>query len=247
MFKIALVMCSFIYLLLFNGCINNPNDITAQQKEEEKHTVLKTNDYAVYPFSLTEDNATEINEYVNYERFINIQFPQIYYSNEYEGYDEELETMINSTLFSLSMRNDNSIIMERYNRELKEYCMNYIITKSEGDTISIKYTGHLYSVFHAQDFCFGITFNYKTGEIAKVTDYITINDKLLEYINEENIDYYSSSDYDKDIIINGISDFINDYNQNLIDLNNCFYIKEDEINLIIPVKQGNSNYFIIKI
>lgn len=194
-----------------------------------------------------EDNSASTNEFVWSERQINASFPQIYFSNEFAEYDKEIETKINQALFDEGICHDSCFLINRDIRGLVEYDMDYVITKANEEIFSIKYQGHLYSVDHGQNICSGITIDVKTGEKISLSEFIALDDELLNQLQNGDIEYVDQVGYEKEMIIEIVRRFLDDYKKDLIDTDNCFYIEQDMIGLIVPVYQGNANYIILNI
>ncbi len=232
---------NFLFLIIYTtilvGCTDNTN---------ENIYNLETEKYAIYTSNIIESNPTEMNNYVHYERNINIQFPQIYYSNEYSGYDIDLETQINKILFDISIENNDSFLVGRDTREITEYYSDYTITKYDENIFSIKYYGHLYSISHAREFCYGVTIDANTGEMNQISDFISVDGELIKNIENGSITYDSHPMYEKDFVIEAASKFIEGYDT-LENKTNIFFIDENTVYLIIPVSYGNSNYIILDI
>lgn len=235
--------CCLIFVFLF-FCATIL--ISCTGKINENIHSLETKKYAIYTSNITESNPTKMNKYVHSERNINIQYPQIYYSNEYREYDLNLETRINKILFDISIENDDSFLVDRNTRELKEYYSDYTITKYDEDTFSIKYYGHVYSISHAREFCYGITINTSTGEMKQISDFISVDAELIKKLENGSIIYDSPPKYEKDFVLEAVTKFIDEYDT-LANKNNMFFIDETSVNLIIPVSYGNSNYIILEI
>lgn len=124
--------------------------------EVGSHETENTN-YALYPSTIVETNPKDKpSRFGIWEKTMNITFPQIYYSNEYENYHgSEIETTINHDLFMYSMGNSDSFLVGRDGRLLREYTTDYEITKADDELISIKYYGECLSVFRDNDLCRG--------------------------------------------------------------------------------------------
>lgn len=203
--------------------------------------------YALYASGVHEDNSASTNEFVWSKRQINASFPQIYFSNEFAEYDKEIETKINQALFDEGICHDSCFLINRDIRGLVEYDMDYVITKANEEIFSIKYQGHLYSVDHGQNICSGITIDVKTGEKISLSEFIALDDELLNQLQSGDIEYVDQAGYEKEMIIEIVRRFLDYYKKDLIDTDNCYYIEQDVIGLIVPVYQGNANYIILNI
>ncbi len=235
----------FVCTVVLVNFASNANGKNVEDTTEDVQNI-ETKNYAIYPSHIIENNPIDTNKYVHYKRNIDIRFPQIYFSNEYSRYNMDLETQINKLLFALSIGNDDGFLIGRDIRDIKEYCSDYTITKSDDDFFSIKYYGHLYSISHARVFAYGITIDTKTGETRNISDFFSINEDLIKKLEKGEIKYHSAPMYDKSFVVETVLDFIESYNI-LPNKNNLFFISENCINLIIPVNQGNSNYIILEI
>ena len=239
-FALLFICTAVLFNFFINTGGNNVGDAT------ENVYAAETKNYAIYPSNIIENNPTDINKYVHYERNIDIQFPQIYFSNDYSGYDSDLEEQMNKRLFALSIGNDDSFLVGRGIRDIKEYCVDYTITKFDDDAFSIKYYGHLYSISRAKEFCYGITLRVQTGETAEVSDFIFVDEGLIEKLKKGDIKYHSSPQYDEAFVIDTVSEFIENFDF-LPNKTSLFFIDEKAVNLILPVTQGNSNYIVLEV
>ena len=237
----------FVCVVLFASCDNQGGDhFVLNAFEQNSIHEAQTKNYALYASSIVESKAADASKHVYHDMDIALRFPQISYSNDYAEYDEDIESHINRVLFAQSIGNEENFLVNRDNRELVEFETNYTITMANDDMFSVKYYGHIYSISHAISFCYGTTVNAVTGEIAEVSDYIAIDDSLVALINNGSVEYFSAPEYDKATVERAVSEFIE--NQSIVPhQNNCFYISDDRINLIIPVNQGNRNYVILSI
>lgn len=212
-------------------------------KEHAKETTC----YAIYPSILQEQTTDETNQYVYYKKEFSLYFPQIYYSNEYTEYDESTEQTINQMLFDLSLRNNVSIMTDRDHRDLQEYSVDYRITDINENRFSVQYHGFCETIWKAQEFCYGITIDILTGEALEVTDFITLDEQLLERIKDGEIKYTSGPGYDENIVLIETQWFLDSYNEGLLNLQNCFFLEGQTLYLILTMHQGNSNFILLEV
>lgn len=242
-----IVICSFLLVCVIVS-YKLENNVNSDNLEGTNKDIcnIETDDFAIYLSSIIETNPIETNKYVHYMKKINIQFPQIYYSNDYNDYDIDIETQINKTLFALSINGEDSFLFNRDTRDLIEYSSHYTITKWNEDILSIKYYGYLCSISRAKEFCYGVTINTKTGEEEEISKYVQIDEELVNNVENGSIKYYSSPEYDKAYVVAMVEGFVMNYDI-LSNKNNMFFISEKLVNLIIPVLQGNGNYIILEL
>lgn len=218
--------------------------ITADTSEVGSQSTENVN-YALYPSNIKETNVENVNKYVWNERNVNIYFPQIYYSNEYSEYNFKIETSINQELFLESIGKEDSFLLNRDNRGLVEYNVDYVITKADEEIFSVKYWGDICAIDHQHRICSGITIDVQTGEKVKLSDYIRLNENLVQQVQKGEILYEDEAGYEIDFVISCVESFINNYRTE--EAYSCYYLEENTINLIIPMYQGNANYIILKI
>ena len=214
---------------------------------ETIHTV-STENYAIYPTRLTENSMAELGEYAQWGTDIDIRFPQIYYSREYDGRDFSLESQINSILFSLSLRNDDSILFGRDNRELVEYTMDYTITYADDELVSIHFYGKLQSIGRMITFSYGATIYVETGAMADISNYLIIDENLISGVENGDISVHSPG-YNDDSVFRVILlylEFIENHGE-MLDRNSRFFISESSLFLIVPVLYGSGSYIILEI
>ena len=211
------------------------------------HETENTN-YALYPSTIVETNPKDKpSRFGIWEKTMDITFPQIYYSNEYGDYHgSDIETAINHDLFMYSMGNSDSFLVGRDGRLLREYTTDYEITKADEELISIKYYGECLSVFRDNDLCRGITIDTRTGEKVALPEFITLEDNLVEQVENGEIQYISSW-FEWEDVIDSVEYFCEFYEKGLEDTYSCYYLEEDAINLVIYLIQGNSAYIILRI
>ncbi|MDL2281262.1 hypothetical protein LJC10_05330 [Selenomonadales bacterium OttesenSCG-928-I06] len=268
---IILAIC-FISTGLMTSCANknqtNKYNNTAEPIEQTGIHSVETKNYAIYCSNIIENIEAETNEYYNRKRSVNIRCPQIYYSRDYkEGF--EIETNINKILFDLSIHN---ILTDRDLRQIREYYTNYTITKGDEDLFSIKFYKYVNSISRSSRYCAGVTIDPRTGELKEVTDYITIDESLIEKVKDGRIKYYTGPHYKdsdsehsigkieevtspqmkKEYAIELVAEFIKNYRKNSDELpqfykNHSFYISDDFVNLIISRSRSNSTYIILEI
>ena len=227
---------------------NEMNDNNLIADDEDNLHSIEMDTYAIYPSTIIESVDAETGEYVQWKNDVHIIFPQIYYSNEYSDYNFEFldfEAKINQALFYLGLRNDDSFLLGRNNRDLWEYRMNYTITMANEELFSIKYYGHMYTIWRAMRFCYGVTINVWTGDVAEISEYVIVNEELLRGIENREIVVHSSG-YDMDYVIELTSNFIMSYDA-MPNKSNYYFLTDNFVNLIVPVPYGNGNYIILEI
>lgn len=203
--------------------------------------------YAIYPTTIIEtDPADKPDRFFIWEKEISITFPQIYYSNEYEGYDRMLEISVNHELFLQSLGNDDSFLFRRDMRELRKFVTDYEITKADDELISIKYEETSWDIFHANSIYMGITIDVVTGEKVALPELITLEDDLAEQVENGEIELISLWHEWEDVksSVEAFNDF---YKQGAADYYSCYYLEEDAVDLLIPLMQGNAAYVILRI
>ena len=212
---------------------------------DKENRMIEMLNYAIYPHQLVEtpyhiaqENPGSGNQYVHHENVINIWFPQLYYSNEYTEVDWGQESEINQMLFEAQ----NMLVTTRDVRVNREYVCDYEITKAEDEEFSIKYYGYYSGGMREGTFCGGCTINIKTGERMELTDYITLDETIVDGIRSGKIEYRSSIDLDVEKVIMKTESFLQDCKSGSVDLQNCFYLSDDEVNLIIDT---GDNYVIL--
>lgn len=211
------------------------------------HETENTN-YALYPSTIVETNPRDKpSRFGIWEKTMDITFPQIYYSNEYGDYHgSEIETAINHDLFMYSMGNSDSFLVGRDGRLLREYTADYEITKADEELISIKYYGECLNVFRDNYLCRGITIDTRTGEKVALSEFISLEDNLVEQVENGEIQYISSW-FEWEDVIDSVEFFCESYKKGFKDTYSCYYLEEDAINLVIYLMQGNSAYIILRI
>ena len=212
-----------------------------EQEETGGHERENTN-YALYPSTIVEsDPKGKPSHFIPWETTIELTFPQIYYSNEYGDYqNSKIETAINQELFNAIGYAD--YLFDRDTRLLREIMMDYEITKADDELISIKYYGTVLDVWHGHDICYGITIDIQTGEKVALSEIMTLEDNLVEQV--ENGEIEMSSPYGS---VGLIEEFCEDYQKGLRDDYTCYYLEEDAVNLVINIMGGNNHYFILRI
>ena len=212
--------------------------------EVGRHETENTN-YALYPSTIVEsDPKNKPSQFIPWETTIELTFPQIYYSNEYGDYqNSNIETAINQELFNAIGYAD--CLSDRDTRLLREIMMDYEISKADDELISIKYYGTVLDVWHEHDFCQGITIDIQTGEKVALSELITLEDNLVERV--ENGEIEISSLYDWEFPVGYIEELYEDYQKGLRDEYTCYYLEEDAVNLVINIMGGNNTYFILRI
>lgn len=155
--------------------------------EVGRHETENTN-YALYPSTIVEsDPKNKPSQFIPWETTIELTFPQIYYSNEYGDYqNSNIETAINQELFNAIGYAD--CLSDRDTRLLREIMMDYEISKADDELISIKYYGTVLDVWHEHDFCQGITIDIQTGEKVALSELITLEDNLVERVENGEIE-----------------------------------------------------------
>ncbi|MDE6747579.1 MAG: YARHG domain-containing protein [Lachnospiraceae bacterium] len=208
------------------------------------HETENTN-YALYPSTIVEsDPKGKPSHFIPWETTSELIFPQIYYSREYGDYqNSKIETAINQELFNAIGYAD--YLSDRDTRLLREIMMDYEITKADDELISIKYYGTVLDVWHENDICYGITIDIQTGEKVALSEIMTLEDNLVERV--ENGEIKMSSPYDWEVSVGYIEEFYEDYQKGLRDDYTCYYLEEDAVNLVIDTMRGNNNYFILRI
>ncbi len=208
------------------------------------HETENTN-YALYPSTIVEsDPKGKPSHFIPWETTSELIFPQIYYSREYGHYqNSKIETAINQELFNAIGYAD--YLSDRDTRLLREIMMDYEITKADDELISIKYYGTVLDVWHENDICYGITIDIQTGEKAALSEIMTLEDNLVEQV--ENGEIEMSSPYDWEVSVGYIEEFCEDYQKGLRDDYTCYYLEEDAVNLVIDTMRGNNHYFILRI
>ena len=211
------------------------------------HETENTN-YALYPSTIVEtDPKDKPSQFAIWEKTIEITFPQIYYSNEYGDYHgSEIETAINHDLFLQSIGNDDSFLFGRDARLLRGCTVDYEITKADDALISVKYMEECWNVFRGHSFCWGITIDTRTGEKVALPEFITLEDNLVEQVENGEIQYISSW-FEWEDVIDSVELFCESYKKGFKDTYSCYYLEEDAINLVIYLMQGNSAYIILRI
>lgn len=211
------------------------------------HETENTN-YALYPSTIVEtDPKDKPSQFAIWEKTIEITFPQIYYSNEYGDYHgSEIETAINHDLFLQSIGYDDSFLFGRDARLLRGCTVDYEITKADDALISVKYMEECWNVFRGHSFCWGITIDTRTGEKAALSEFITLEDNLVEQVENGEIQYISSW-FEWEYVIDSVEEFYEYYQKGLEDAYSCYYLEEDAINLVIDLMRGNSAYIILRI
>lgn len=201
--------------------------------------------YALYPSTIVEsDPKGKPSHFIPWETTSELTFPQIYYSNEYGDYqNSKIETAINQELFNAIGYAD--YLSDRDTRLLREIVMDYEITKADDELISIKYYGTVLDVWHENDICYGITIDIQTGEKVALSEIMTLEDNLVERV--ENGEIEMSSPYDWEVSVGYIEEFYEDYQKGLRDDYTCYYLEEDAVNLVIDTMRGNNHYFILRI
>lgn len=193
------------------------------------------------------DPKDKPSQFAIWEKTIEITFPQIYYSNEYGDYHgSEIETAINHDLFLQSIGNDDSFLFGRAARLLRGCTVNYEITKADDALISVKYMEECWNVFHDNSFCWGITIDTRTGEKVALSEFITLEDNLVEQVESGEIQYISSW-FEWEDVIDSVEYFCEFYKKGVEDTYSCYYLEEDAINLVVDLMQGNSAYIILRI
>ncbi|MBD5454566.1 MAG: hypothetical protein HDR30_09685 [Lachnospiraceae bacterium] len=212
--------------------------------EVGRHETENTN-YALYPSTIVEsDPKNKPSQFIPWETTIELTFPQIYYSNEYGDYqNSNIETAINQELFNAIGYAD--CLSDRDTRLLREIMMDYEISKADDELISIKYYGTVLDVWHEHDICYGITIDIQTGEKVALSELITLEDNLVERV--ENGEIEISSLYDWEFPVGYIEELYEDYQKGLLDEYTCYYLEEDAVNLVINIMGGNNTYFILRI
>lgn len=205
------------------------------------HETENTN-YALYPSTIVErDPKGKPSHFIPWETTSELIFPQIYYSREYGDYqNSKIETAINQELFNAIGYAD--YLSDRDTRLLREIMMDYEITKADDELISIKYYGTVLDVWHENDICYGITIDIQTGEKVALSEIMTLEDNLVEQV--ENGEIEMSSPYGS---VGYIEEFCEDYQKGLRDDYTCYYLEEDAVNLVIDTMGGNNHYFILRI
>ena len=208
------------------------------------HETENTN-YALYPSTIVEsDPKGKPSHFIPWETTSELIFPQIYYSREYGDYqNSKIETAINQELFNAIGYTD--CLSDRDTRLLREIMMDYEITRADDELISIKYYGTVLDVWHGHDICYGITIDIQTGEKVALSEIMTLEDNLVERV--ENGEIEMSSPYDWEVSVGYIEEFYEDYQKGLRDVDTCYYLEEDAVNLVIGILRGNMNYFILRI
>lgn len=211
------------------------------------HETENTN-YALYPSTIVESNPKDKpSRFAIWEKTMDITFPQIYYSNEYGDYHgSEIETAINHELFMCSMGNSDSFLVGRDGRLLREYTSDYEITKADDELISIKYYRKCLNVYRDNDLCEGITLDIITGEKVALSEFTTLENNLVEQVENGKIQYISSW-FEWEDVIDSVERFSELYQKGIEDVYSCYYLEKDAINLIIDLMDGNSSYFILRI
>lgn len=109
------------------------------------------------------------------------------------------------------------------------------------------YVKELYDRFLGAHYAEGITLDPQAGEKISVEEYVTIDEHLLEEVKNSRIRFESLPGYDDEFMMGCLEEFIESYTSGNKDQYSCFYLQDDEINLIIPVTYRNANYFLLKI
>ena len=245
---------TYTYEELFSDTIDaqiNPFSVKRVVGEDTSevggHETENTN-YALYPSTIVEtDPKDKPSQFAIWEKTIEITFPQIYYSNEYGDYHgSEIETAINHDLFLQSIGNDDSFLFGRDARLLRGCTVDYEITKADDALISVKYKEECWNVFRDHSFCWGITIDTRTGEKVALSEFITLEDNLVERVENGEIQYISSW-FEWEDVIDSVEEFYEYYQKGLEDAYSCYYLEEDAINLVIYHMRGNSAYIILRI
>lgn len=199
--------------------------------------------YAIYPTRITEENPPSNDPYVVWPISIELQFPQIYYSREDEGFDEEKQIQINQMLLTRGASNCSNLLIERDNFITKEYKIDYIITMADEHVFSIMYSITLDSIWHYDNRCVGITIDVDDGSRAKVSDYVDIDESLIEDVKNGTVTCFSPG-YNEEYIISQLEWFLENFDEE--DAYDCFYLDENNIYIIVSTIGGNENYLILK-
>ncbi|MDL2281265.1 hypothetical protein LJC10_05345 [Selenomonadales bacterium OttesenSCG-928-I06] len=264
----------FIGLALMTSCANKVEvNNTNEPIEQTGIHRVETKNYAIYPSNIIENIKIEPNRYYYPKRYVNIRCPQFYYSSNYKetSYWNKItiEKKINNLLFDLST---GEHLTERDFLGHREYYTNYTITKSDENLFSIKFYKYIGAISNSSRYCAGVTIDPKTGELKEVTDYITIDESLIEKVKDGRIKYYtgprykdsdteysigkmeevSGSQMKKEYALKLVAEFIEDYRKYSDKYpqdykNNSFYISDDFINLIILKTFSNQTYIILEI
>ena len=147
-------------------------------------------------------------------------------------------------LFEISLKNHVSILADRDHRDLQEYSVDYRITDINENRFSVQYQGFCETISKGQEFCYGITVDILTGEALEVTDFITLDEQLLEKIQDGEIKYTSGPGYDKERVLQEAEWFLDNYNEDILNLKNCFFLEENELYLIL---QTNNSFILLEV
>lgn len=222
--------------------LENESWIRCDFDDSEGKSVVLPN-YAIYPTRITEENPPSNDPYVVWPVSIELQFPQIYYSHENEGFDEENQIQINQILLTKGASNCSNLLIERDNFMAKEYKTDYIITMAEEDVISIMYLITLDSIWHYDNRCVGITIDVDTGSRAKISDYVDIDESLIEDVKNGTVTCFSPG-YNEEYIVSQLEWFLKYFDEE--DAYDCFFLDENNIYIIVSTIEGNGDYFILK-
>lgn len=215
---------------------------TCEIDGSEGRSVVLEN-YAIYPTRITEENPPSNAPYVVWPMIVNLQFPQIYYSREDEEFDGKKQVRVNQKLLEKGVPHFQDILVERKTLLENEYDTDYMITMADEHMISIKYDIYAENRSHYNYLCNGITLNVDTGERMKVTDYINVDETLIEGVKNGSI--RCCTGYTQEYIIAQIESFLEFFDEE--DMYDCFYLDEKYVYLIVHKSGGNINYIILKI
>lgn len=197
-----------------------------------------TANYAIHSHHMAETRSVQLEEnYVHWEYGVDEYFPQIYYSNQYgvDGYGNTwtlMEEEINETLYKpygywgIERRDGN-----RNNRASYQ---DYTIHLAEDDLLSIQYFSYSISLGAINIGSYGATFNPATGEILKLTDFITLDDTLFERLRNGEI-HCQQEFVTIEYALSTLEFFLYNHNEDSPSLAYCYYIDSDTLYLLMNV------------
>ena len=222
-----------------DGDVTTEEDIADKEKIQE----VTTSNYTLSKSDHT--MSTQLKDITD-ER-VTIQFPKFSYNDESAWNNESTQDAINKELELASVGEHIAWLLPQDIRELYEYTVEYDITKATDDVVSVCYVKELYDRSLGAHYAEGITFDPQTGEKISVEEYVTIDEHLLEEVKNGRIRFESLPGYDDEFMMGYLEEFIESYTSGNKDQYSCFYLQDNEINLIIPVTYRNANYFLLKI
>ena len=220
-------------------------DVTTEETiaDKEKIQEVTTSNYTLSKSDHT--MSTQLKDITD-ERVM-IQLPKFAYNDASAWNNESIQDAINKELELASVGEHIAWLLPQDIRELYEYTVEYDITKATDDVVSVCYVKELYDRSLGAHYAEGITFDPQTGKKISVEEYVTIDEHLLEEVKNDRIRFESLPGYDDEFMMGYLEEFIESYTSGNKDRYSCFYLQDNEINLIIPVTYRNANYFLIKI